>query len=271
MNSILAQQMGVAEAVKRARTAMETQGQGVATTTLPAALVAAQQAAVAVAKDSTNPHFRYNYTSAETIIAEARAALNSSGLSLSPVTSTVRTLGEQAVLCSVYRLEHMGGEYREICFEAYLVPDKGRPMDKALAAARTNSLGYVLRDLLLLPRVEEHADVDQRDDSQYAPPASPAAAPPRSDTLHADPLARPDGDGTVPFSPNKWKGDNYKGRLFSECPGEFLEMLADALAYSLAHPKPGSEKFADRNRQQAALCAAWARYRISQNDDPIPF
>jgi lysozyme len=44
-----------------------------------------------------------------------------------------------------------------------------RPLDKAVATAMTYNLGYFLRGLLLLPRVEEGTDVDQRDDRTHEP------------------------------------------------------------------------------------------------------
>src|SRR5258707_6928030 len=55
--------------------------------------------------------------------------------------------------------------------ETPIVEDKSRPMDKAVATALTYNLGYTLRGLLLLPRVED--EVDQRDDRKYEP--TPAA------------------------------------------------------------------------------------------------
>lgn len=135
---------------------------------LAAALVAAQAAARAVAKDATNTFHRYRYASAESIIEEARSALSGAGLSVSVSKAEILRLGEGTdvyyYLEAVYLLEHASGESRPVHTTVPIVPEKGRPLDKALAAARTYSLGYLLRDLLLLPRVEEGADVDQRDD-----------------------------------------------------------------------------------------------------------
>ena len=44
-----------------------------------------------------------------------------------------------------------------------IIPEKGRPWDKAHAGALTSSLAYFLRDLLLMPRVEEGTDMDSGD------------------------------------------------------------------------------------------------------------
>lgn len=140
--------------------------------TLAAALVEAQRAAHAVSKESRNSFQGYRYASAEAVITEARAALNAAGLSLSVSSATIRA-GVAAsrlsgdtppVAVVVYRLEHESGEHRLVETETPIIEEKGRPLDKAMATARTYSLSYLLRDLLLLPRVEEGTDVDQRDD-----------------------------------------------------------------------------------------------------------
>lgn len=67
------------------------------------------------------------------------------------------------------------------------------------------------------------------------------------------------GNPEVKFSPRAWQGDNCVGRKFSECPPEFLDMLAEALAWSAANPKPGKERYAKYNATDAARARGWAR------------
>lgn len=127
------------------------------------ALVQAQQSAQAVHKSSVNAFHHYKYSSAEAIIAEAREALSSAGLALLTTGWTPYAVGDSPGISVHYLLVHVSGESIQFspCITA-VVPDKGRPLDKAQATALTYSLGYFLRGLLLLPRVEE--EVDQRDD-----------------------------------------------------------------------------------------------------------
>ena len=164
-----------------------------------AALVAAQLAAGDVEKRSYNAQKAYKYSSQEDMIAAAEV-LAQAALSLSPESSGLTSFmmpgyvdGDGVVqpeegvimLRSTFRLEHgPTGQLRLIPFECPVLPHKGMPLDKALAAARTYSLGYLLRDLLLLSRVEAGTDVDQRPDPprretpRAAPRQAPAARPP---------------------------------------------------------------------------------------------
>ena len=102
---------------------------------------------------------------------------------------------------STLRLVFMGSPP----FGVPVLPEKGRPIDKAEAGARTYALSYFLRDLLLIPRVDEGSDVDQRDDRDrsgrataprpaavpapkpaVAPPAPAAPPPPAADPKRAE-------------------------------------------------------------------------------------
>ncbi len=56
-----------------------------------------------------------------------------------------------------------------------VLPEKGRPVDKAEATALTYSLGYVLRGLLKIPRTADADDLDQRDDRGRDPTPRPPA------------------------------------------------------------------------------------------------
>jgi hypothetical protein len=149
-----------------------------------AALVKAQAAARGVEKSSANQFHRYKYASAEAIIAEARDALNAAGLAVfvesfayqpykpDEAPPPVETKGGKRQAAAVgrvvvrYRVAHESGASLDAVCSSPVIPESGRPEDKAEATALTYNLGYYLRGLLLLPRVEEGTDVDQRDDHQ---------------------------------------------------------------------------------------------------------
>ncbi len=156
-----------------------------------AGLLAAQAAVQPVEKDKRNAHHGYRYASAEAIITEGRAALAKGGLSLMSPGWTLNIekatyWDEEAkaerpmerlfvlvsyILCSA-----------EASFSFFnttpVLPEKGRPVDKATAAALSYDLAYTLRGLLLLPRVDESVEVDARNDTplQKPAPAAPAKA-----------------------------------------------------------------------------------------------
>lgn len=143
---------------------MTTRAMTKAMTRLYAALARAQGEARAVEKDSTNPNHGYRYASAEAMIIEARATLSRQGLAICPIsyrlqerTYVERAYVERAVLMLwvEYMLTHTAGGTQMLESETPVLPGKGRPLDKATAAAKTHDLSYMLRGLLLLPRVEE--------------------------------------------------------------------------------------------------------------------
>ncbi len=170
-------------------------------TNLYAALVAAQAAVQPVGKASTNTHMNYKYASGDDVVAEGRLALNGAGLALFALKSTITEhpysweddKGQvhedvQLRLEVFFRLVHSSGETHDFePFSVPVLPEKGRPLDKAEAGARTYALSYFLRELLLIPRVSEaragEADPDERDDRGYEPrrqksaPKTPQRAP----------------------------------------------------------------------------------------------
>lgn len=127
---------------------------------LAAALVAAQRAAVGVHKSSRNGFHKYDYASAEQIIWVATKALTGAGLALICAESEIIGDG-QLYLRRRFVLCHEAGGERALSQVWPIVPEKGRPLDKAVAAADTAGLGYLLRSLLLLPRVERGTDLDE--------------------------------------------------------------------------------------------------------------
>jgi hypothetical protein len=143
--------------------------------TIGAALAHAQAVADSVEKDGFNGHHRYAYASAEAIIAEAKDALSAASIAVIPVSHQVVDMHGGQELQSTWRVMHAGGlDTLDLQCAWPVVPGAGKQADKAVAAARTASLGYLLRDLLLMPRVEEGTGLD--DDKRDAPP--PKAPPP---------------------------------------------------------------------------------------------
>lgn len=150
------------------------------------ALSQAQAKARGVEKDSNNSFHHYKYASAESLIAEAKECLSAAGLAVMPSDSRIKQLeaafgsiegrgGAVAMLHATWLIVHSGGGSMELHTEWPVVPEKGRPIDKAIAAARTASLGYLLRDLLQLPRVEEGTGLD--DDARDRNDDEPAQRP----------------------------------------------------------------------------------------------
>jgi hypothetical protein len=127
---------------------------------LAKALAGAQQRCRAASKDAKNAHFGYRYASAEAIITEAKVALADSGLSIVSVRQHV----ENSVLTREFLLMHESGESLAITTSWPIVPDKGRPVDKATATSATSCLAYMLIDLLLMPRVDTEDDLPARQD-----------------------------------------------------------------------------------------------------------
>lgn len=171
------------------------------------ALIAAQRHAQAVGKASTNTFHHYKYASAEAIIEEARDALTHAGVMVATVGW--QSAGDRMVV--TYLIAHESGETLVAESSTPIVPDKGRPLDKAEATALTANLGYFLRGLLLLPRVDQHEEMNNRDDrgaersgrgrtftvpSRSPRPPAPEPAPPeqalqpKDELVAADVLAR---------------------------------------------------------------------------------
>ena len=131
------------------------------------AIVAAQRGIHMVAKDATNQHHKYAYVSAEQMIEASRKALLGAGLALLRTAARLSTIEGMPIVSCDYLLLHEGGESMEFKELPWLVIEgNGRPLDKAMAGALTTSMGYFLRDLLLIPKGDE-AEVDKRDDTQH--------------------------------------------------------------------------------------------------------
>lgn len=168
-----------------------------------AALVIAQAAVVKVPHDGHNKHHDYRYTTAEAVIEAAREPMAKAGLSfssfagkLTPPTKitwweqgadgpveVVDTLPASIEVRGI--LAHESGETWETPpMHVPVIPEKGRPWDKAIATASTYALGYSLRGLLKMPRTDEADDLDRRNDANTERGTKAAKAPAKK----ADPL-----------------------------------------------------------------------------------
>ncbi len=160
------------------------------TDSLDAALLRAQSTLKAVGKDATNSFHRYNYTSSEGMLSACREALHGAGLVVRRTHWTIEQGGEFGNLVSWIVCAHpaSGTELKDSVTWP-IVPEKGRPLDKALAGALTSSLNYYLRDLLQVPREEE--TMDSRDDRERDVRPQPKPAPKPQPQAAPKPAAKP--------------------------------------------------------------------------------
>lgn len=141
---------------------------------LAKALVVAQQAVQAVEKSGVDDFIKKNgksrkYALMEDLIKEGGRALNIAGIS-ARVIKTAFVAGTPNFLIIFTRISHgESGEHEDHEHVMPIVEGPGKPLDKAIATARTYAIGYYFRDLLNMPRVEEGTDVDQRDDRKHEP------------------------------------------------------------------------------------------------------
>lgn len=72
------------------------------------------------------------------------------------------------------------------------------------------------------------------------------------------------GDPKVTFNPRDWTGESMKRRQMSECPPEFLDMLAESLDYFAGQAEATNELYngkptAPYKRKDAARARGWAK------------
>lgn len=166
-------------------------------TKLFTALVAAQKNARAVGLDAKNSHQGYRYASAESIVEEGRTALTLAGLCLLTTAVEVDAAAVPPIVTATMILAHESGEILQIVRQWPAIEQKGRPLDKAIAGALTSGLGYAIRDLLLLPRDDDFAAMDRRDDSAHDPPRRMVMSD--SQPYVTIPAPPPEPDPTPPF------------------------------------------------------------------------
>lgn len=155
------------------------------------ALVKAQGIAKGVEKDARNDFHKYKYASAESMVEEGRQALTAAGLALLTLGWEPMDASGRAPRVKVrYLLVHgESGESMTLESSSPVIPEKGRPEDKAEFGALTENLGYFLRGLLLIPRVDEETTVSGRDDRTYQPPPKAAVPPPQRQPAPVTPPA----------------------------------------------------------------------------------
>lgn len=141
---------------------------------LDAALLAAQREAKGVQKTSENTFHHYKYAASDDVVIECREILHRYAITVSPLTQLITgdfsNEHPYGMLHVEYEVKHaISGQASIRKSETPVVPEKGRPPDKAAAGAKTLDLSYFLRGLLLLPRVDEFANVDGRDDTGWVP------------------------------------------------------------------------------------------------------
>lgn len=170
-------------------------------TSLAAMLLEAQRAVQNVPKDARNEFSGYDYTSAESIITEARRALHAAGLTVYRREWVLSMLGESPIVIATFVVASPTAELEAAC-PFPIVETKGKPLDKALATALTSGLAYWLRDLLLIPRCAE--EMDKRDDAGHEPEKQGRGTPTE---------ARPTAETPVPTSPPSTAGEQQPRTL----------------------------------------------------------
>lgn len=155
-------------------------------TNLAMALLGAQRCVKAALKTSENKFHGYKYASAEEVLIVGREALNDNDCVMLPISEDFAVIspiddkcgGAIALGKMRYTIVHAPtGESHEFTTDVPVVAERGknsgwsRPADKAMFGARTEAIGYALRDALLIPR-EDAPDVSGRNDKGKAGPGT---------------------------------------------------------------------------------------------------
>jgi hypothetical protein len=145
---------------------------------LHGALARAQQDASAVFKDATNEGENYTYVKTEQLIQEGKRILPAHGLALFPrdsrlVTQNART--GSGLLETVWELTHEAGGSKELVRQWPVESREDRAFERVYATAHTSVLGYLLRDLLQIPRIEAGTDMDAAENNRRAAARARAA------------------------------------------------------------------------------------------------
>jgi len=196
---------------------------------LAKALLAAQADVAGVVKNARNEFAKYDYVSADGMVGQLRKALISNGLLFNRSSWFV----EGTLVRSNFCLTHAdSGEERHFSADIPIVETKGRPADKAVLGAVTTALSYTLRDLLLVPRVDE-LEVDNRsDDEPVRKPAVTAPADPGSPLVSAVmEAARLKADGGSWLESCMERASAVEGRRItkvSQMPEELLQKMLES-------------------------------------------
>lgn len=199
---------------------------------LMAALAEAQIAVNGVEKNARNDYAGYDYVSADGMVRQLRVALLNAGLAF--FRAGWHLDGDKVV--SEFALVHpKSGAHKTIKAEMPVFEAKGRPLDKAVLGALTTSLSYVLRDLLLVPRVDE-LEIDNRPSDEPAarivkkPAAVPAASLTLVEQVEAIALKKPEGPKAYIEAITKRASDLHRRSItsLSEMPEELLTKIVEA-------------------------------------------
>lgn len=142
---------------------------------LSGAVAAARDRCKAAIKRSYNEYHKFAYASADEVIDTANEALEGSGLALLPLEEELVVLGSgtQAffALNRLLVLTHASGEFAYLRTKGWpVIPERGRPLDKAFSIGLTTSLAYKLRDLLQMPRKADDDVAAQNDRNVHVHP-----------------------------------------------------------------------------------------------------
>lgn len=166
-------------------------------------LAIAQAKATTVESDGYNAHHKYHYPTIAAIACRARQAMDAGGLFLTrisaqlvPMPKWLGNTGAAAMVECRYILGHKSGQRLPIIrVSAPVIPERGRPLDKATAGAITLAHRYLLAGLFNMGWQDPSEDPDQRNDNgggnrpgkgarhqhrqesqqAYAPPSGPSA------------------------------------------------------------------------------------------------
>ena len=75
------------------------------------------------------------------------------------------------------------------------------------------------------------------------------------------------GDPDVKKDPKRWDGPSQAPCRMSECPPEYLDVLADFLNWKANKPREGKEQYADYDRRDAARARGWAARKRAMPDE----
>lgn len=212
------------------------------TTGIWSALLGAQKAITNVKPNSKNTYHNFTYVSSDEMISEARAVLHANDLIVFRADFKVEfDKGEFGMLVSNFVLSHApSNEKHESQSVWFIQPEKGRPIDKALAGALTSSMGYYLRDLLQVPRQEE--DMNSRDDTRYEPkakqvPYSAPPLPPKPAAAVKPPVSPKEVETHVKSSENTGAGKAIFAKA-SRVPADAAVQLDPVQVKKVGDPKP---------------------------------
>jgi hypothetical protein len=141
------------------------------------ALVRATALARGAIKKGFNNHHKFRFVDTDTMVHLTSNALTDEGLTLMPlkdeVVSVVGAAEGQLFIRRSWLLVHEGGGSILIERDWPIVPERGRPLDKATASGYTSSLNYLLRDLLMVPRFDTEDEMNANSRDVETSPAHP--------------------------------------------------------------------------------------------------